>query len=365
MKICFVADAGSSHTKKWCRWFINKGHMVSVISLTNGQIEGADIKVINTGANARGKEFSKFKYFKSVHIIKSYIEELEPDIISVHYASSYGTIMALSGIKNYILSVWGSDIFDFPKKSLLHKMIIKYSLKKAKYIFSTSNVMADETSKYTNKKIYVTPFGVDMKLFNPSRREERYTDLFVIGNIKSLTEVYGIEYILRAGSIIAENNKEIDFQIRIAGKGELEQYYKELALKLGLKDKVVWLGYISEQEAAKEWANMDVAVIPSIRESFGVSAIEAEASGTPVIISDAEGLIEVTCPGESSFVTRKCDAEDIAQRIVELYKNRKLLKKMGVSGRLFVEQKYEIDRCFNYIESLFKEIKDKESENYV
>lgn len=361
MKICFVADAGSSHTKKWCKWFKDRGHKISVISFTHGYIEGVDIKIINTGANVVGGELGKLKYFSAIHKIKQYLYDLKPDIVNVHYATSYGTVVALSGYKNYVLSVWGSDIYEFPQKGAIHKAMLKFSLSKAKYIFSTSKAMAEETHKYTKKKIEITPFGVNMELFNPNKRTRPHyvkeDNHFIVGTVKSLSPIYGIEYLLKAVAILKTEHPEIPIQLRIAGEGPGENYYKKLAKKLNIDDITIWLGFISQEDAAKEWANMDIAVIPSLQESFGVSAVEAQACGTPVIISDVVGLREVTDPMITSFVVKKCDETALVKAMLHLYNHENDRKNMGKSGRRYVENKYELDECFRKVERLFFEIK--------
>ena len=100
---------------------------------------------------------------------------------------------------------------------------------------------------------------------------------------------------IKAVAIIKKTRPEIPIKLRIAGKGEKEEEYKQLAVKLGIADVTTWLGFISQEEAAREWANMDVAVIASTleSESFGGSAVEAEACGTAVIISDIPGLMRL------------------------------------------------------------------------
>ncbi|WP_242852236.1 glycosyltransferase [Clostridium butyricum] len=89
-----------------------------------------------------------------------------------HYATSYGLLGALANYHTYIISVWGNEIYDIPIKSPTHKMMVKYNLKKAEYIYSTSNVMKDETKKYTDKDIEVTPCGVEISRFVPGRIEK-------------------------------------------------------------------------------------------------------------------------------------------------------------------------------------------------
>ena len=358
MRICFLAPANNYHTKKWCKWFTEQGHEVHVVSFIDSVIPNVTVHYINTGADAGASDTSKLKYLTKARKVKKTVDAINPDVINVHYATSYGTVAALSGLKKYFLSVWGSDVYDFPKKSPLHKALLKFSLCRATYLFSTSQAMADETHKYTKKKIEITPFGVDMKLFNPDKRTRETDDYFVVGTIKALTPKYGIDYLLKAVAIIKKEYPEIPIRVRIAGKGEQEMQYKKLAKELEIDRITTWIGFISQEEAAKEWSNMDIAIIPSTleSESFGVSAVEAEACGTPVIISDIPGLMEATIPGVTSVVVPRKNEVALADAIVELYNVTEKRLSLGIEGRKFVCSTYEINKCFDKPQDDFKKL---------
>lgn len=359
MRICFVGPSESSHIIKWCDWFNSHGHEVHVISFTDHKIVSAQVHTVSIGVDPNGNELQKIKYMLTGKRIKRIIDEIKPDVINAHYATSYGVAMALSGIKNYILSIWGSDIFEFPQKSPLHKVLLKFSLKNAPYLFSTSRAMADEAHKYVNRKIYITPFGVDMDNFSPAKRTRLDNDdAFIIGTVKGLNDNYGIKYILMAASEVV-NSTHINLKLRIAGKGDKEQEYRALAKDLGVDDITNWLGYIPQEQASIEWANMDIAVIPSIRESFGVSAVEAQACATPVIISDIPGLMEATEPGRSSVVVKSTNYHQIAESIKDLYYNKEKRLEMGFYGRQFAKQNYEINKCFKKIENYYNKILER------
>lgn len=356
MKICFIAPAESYHTVKWSKWFYDHGHDIHVISFVNSVIEGITVHSLDADIDAHGSDFSKLKYLHYARKIKRIVKQIKPDVINVHYATSYGTAAALSGLKEYVLSVWGADVYDFPNKSIFHKAMLKFSLSRAKYIFSTSNAMAEETRKYTNKKIEITPFGVDTELFSPNKRNRNLSGGdFVVGTVKALTPKYGIEYLLKAVAIIKNEYPQIPIKLRIAGKGTHEEEYKKLAMSLGIDDITTWLGFIPQDQAAKEWANMDVGVVASTldSESFGVSAVEAQACGTPVIISDIPGLMEATSPGQTSVVVPRKDEKALAEAVIHLYNNPNLKKELGKTGRTLVLNKYEINFCFRKIEQLF------------
>ena len=151
MKLCFLAPANNYHTQKWCNYFVKKGYEVHVISFINAKINGAKVHWIDSKAEYNHSDAKKMKYLAQRGKVKKLVKKISPDIIHVHYASSYGTVAAISGLNNYILSVWGSDIYEFPQKSFFHKMLLKFSLKRAKYLFSTSKAMAQEGRKYTKK----------------------------------------------------------------------------------------------------------------------------------------------------------------------------------------------------------------------
>ena len=354
MKICFIGPANSAHIVKWCRWFSGRGHEIHVISFTEGKIENAQVHLIDISVNTGGGDLGKLKYMLTGGRIRKIVEEIKPDIVNVHYATSYGVAVALSGLKGYYLSVWGSDIYSFPKKSPLHKALLKFSLKRAGHLFSTSQAMADEAALYTDRKFHITPFGVDMELFDPSKRTRTDDGKLIMGTVKTLADLYGIEYILRAAAIVREKRPDLDICLRIAGDGPDAEKLKALAKDLRIDEITNFLGRIPQEEAAKEWANMDMAVIPSILyESFGVAAVEAEACGTPVIISDVGGLKEATCPGESSIVVPTKDAAAIADAMIRLADDKDLRAKMGARGREYALEKFEINTCFLDIEEQY------------
>ena len=359
MKICLIAPAENYHTRKWCAWFLAQGYEVSVVSFTEGEIPGVSVFCIDTGAGVEDSDLSKLRYLTAWRKIRKTVEGIGPDLISVHYATSYGTAAGIAGLKNYALSVWGGDVYTFPHKSPMHRALLQYSLEHAACLLSTSAAMAREVGKYTDKKFYVTPFGVKTELFSPERRSREENDgRFVIGTVKALKPKYGIDVLLKAVALVKQQHPEIPVELRIAGEGPCEAEYRRLTAELGIEEITKWLGFISQEDAATEWANMDIAVVPSVTdsESFGVSAVEAEACRIPVIISDVPGLMEATQPGVTSIVVTRRSAEALADAIVLLYQNPEVRKRMGEAGRKLAVEKFDYQLCFENIEKIFLEL---------
>ena len=359
MKILFLAPANNYHTQKWCGYFVSRGYEVHVISFFPGTIDGVTVHFLDCGVDWQQSDSKKLKYLMKTPKIRKIVSEISPDIISVHYATSYGTAAGIAGLKNYALSVWGGDVYTFPHKSPMHRALLQYSLDHAACLLSTSAAMAREVGKYTDKKFYVTPFGVKTELFSPDKRTRTADDgKFVIGTVKALKPKYGIDVLLQAVSLVKQQHPEIPLQLRIAGDGPCEEEYRALAESLGIADITTWLGFISQEEAAAEWANMDLAVVPSVKdsESFGVSAVEAEACRVPVIISDVPGLMEATKPGVTSVVVTRRSAQALADAIVLLYRNPEVRERMGAAGRELAVQEFDYRICFERIEKIFLEL---------
>ena len=364
MRICYISHADSYHTTKWAKYFASRGHEVHIISLRNCESSTfSDLPdvIIHTPLTNKKLSFlpldkflDKARYLTAIRSVKSLVRVIEPDIVHAHRASSNGLICALSCKHPYFLSIWGEDIFSFPKRSPLHRAATRFSLRSCTWLLSTSVAMATEAGKYTNKAIEITPFGVNMDLFNPSKRVEHDPSCFVVGTVKALEPRYGIATLLEACSLFRERHPEVLLEIRIAGRGSQEQNLRLLASELGLSDNVVWLGFISQEQASVEWANFDVGVVPSESESFGVSAVECQASGTPLIITEIPGLMEACQGGRTALVVPRQDCKFLADTLDKLYEDSGLREDMGARGRAYVEEAYDIDRCFAYVERLYE-----------
>lgn len=344
MKIILLSDANSTHTKRWVKALCEKNIEILLFSLTSDTSGFYDnlkeIKVFFADLKAKGSFRSKIKYLRVLPNLRKIINQEKPDIIHAHYASSYGLLGAL--VKTdipYIISVWGSDVYDFPNTMPFGKQILKYNLKKANYILSTSNIMAKETKKYTNKDISITPFGVDMSLFKslPLNKNNE----FIIGNVKTLKPIYGIDTLIRAASIVIKNNPDKSIKVEIFGEGPQKKELMQLAHSLNIVDKVHFKGFVSNNRLPEIYNSFSIAVSVSNRESFGVVAVEAMSCGCPVITSDADGFTEVVEDGKTGVIVPKGNPEATAEAIQRFIDNPTLRDSMGKAGQERVKSLYD------------------------
>ncbi len=316
-KILILADSNSPHILRWTKSLRRAGCKIDIFTFhvpdKNLYIDTPDIGLytINISRKIQKRKetnISKLVYLKALLKVKQLIDELNPDILHSHYASSYGLIGALSGFHPFIISVWGADIYNFPLKSLLHKSIIKYSLKKADKILSTSKAMAIHTKQFTAKNIEVTPFGIDINKFKPIKIESSPENKnIVIGTIKTLEKKYGVEYLIRAFKLVKEKFPQLSLKLLIVGEGSLESYLKQVIKELQIESSTEFTGFVKHDDIVKYHNMLDIYITLSIEdsESFGVAVIEASACEKPVVVSDVGGLPEVVNDGVTGFVVEK------------------------------------------------------------
>lgn len=351
MKVLLLAGLTSAHTIKWANSLDESGIDVSVAGLVNFEKNHFNKSIKTFSFNipeeipAKGfGSLSKIVYLKALPELRKLIYSIQPDILHSHIASSYGLLGALTNFRPYIVSVWGFDVYTFPNVSFIHKNVLRWVLKKANVVLSTSKVMANETRKYTSKEVFVTPFGIDIEKFKPiSQKEDDYT---TIGTIKGLEDQYGIEYLLKAYALLRERHPKEKIKLLIVGGGARENYLRQLAKDLQIEDNTVFTGYVPYEKVIDYHNKLDVYIAVSINdnESFGVSILEASACKKPVIVSSVGGLNEVVIEGVTGLVVPPKNEIATADAIEKFIFDTELCKKMGEAGRQFVKDNYELSK---------------------
>lgn len=368
MKVLLVSDARSIHTKRWVEGLSKRGVEIVLYSLYPPADDffdrmGIKCQVYNLFTYGRKGFFNKLKgfagHFKAASHLKSVIRQEKPDILHAHYATSFGLVAALTGFHPFILSVWGSDVYSFPYLSVLNRKTVDFSMRMADKLLSTSHVMVEQCKNFTDKDIAVTPFGVDLEMFRKSDiKIFPDTDkCFTVGNVKTLSQIYGIDVLIRAFKIFSDRNSDKDTRLVIVGDGPNRKEYESLAAELAIAHKVTFAGKVPNNELPAWYNSFSVSVSLSDSESFGVVAVEAMACGCPVVTSDADGFTEVVEDGVTGFIVPKRNPEAAADAMQKVLDNPELGKELGANGRKRVEKLYDWNDNVDLMVKIYKEFK--------
>lgn len=191
------------------------------------------------------------------------------------------------------------------------------------------------------KKIYhrdaevLYPVFLDKNKFKFQPQKEDY--FFTFGQ---LTRFKRFDLAIRAMSIVkTKSGKAIT--LKIGGEGSEKDNLIRLVNELGLQDIVKFIGIIPENELATLLGKAKIVVYTSINEPFGLIPLEAMCCGTPVIANDSGGPKETVVDGETGFLFRSGDHNDLAEKILLILNNPQLAERLSFSARKHIENNFD------------------------
>ena len=281
-KYLILGDGSSPHIVKWVKELVLyfDVYLISLNGVSDEILEylnRENVFILNEQASATG---GNHKLIFKLPQIRKRIKEIEPDYINAHYLSSYGFLAALSKSSiesaTLIQSTWGSDVLLEPFLNFIRKSMAKYSLKKADFVTSDSWHMADVVEQLVGKKeTIVFPFGFE-KIEKFTMEKEK-----LIFSNRALKDFYNIKEIIKWFS-----KQEDEYQLVIANEGIEKNNLKKLVQQLSLSSRVLFVGYLSEEEQKGYYQKAKYYVSIPDSDATSVSLLEAMQYGAVPIVSN-------------------------------------------------------------------------------
>jgi len=326
-RLAFLANGESDHTKRWLTYFVEKGYDVHLITFTPKPIKGVETHEL--------KYSGKLGYLQRILDVRKTVKKIGPDVLHAHYISHYGVYGAFTGFHPYVLTAYGSDIFEAPEKSRIMKMMVKYAIKKADLIHTVSASARLIELGCDPKKILVQQWGVDTDLFSPKarsqslRRELGVDSGYLVLSARNWEPLNNAEVFVKAAPIIFKRMGNVKFVM--LGGGSLEQRLKELARELGVYEDISFIGRVPEREMPEYLASADVYIdtfcdlrvdqsgrtmVVHGTSGVGQTTRQAMACGTPQVLSDRPGTksLDWFC----GVLYKRLDHVDLAEKVVQL-----------------------------------------------
>ncbi|MFW5982112.1 MAG: glycosyltransferase family 4 protein [Halanaerobiaceae bacterium] len=219
-----------------------------------------------------------------------------------------------------------------------------YATFEAWRVIVCSNYMKNEVRnlfQVPEDKVLSIPNGVNednyQTDYSPSFRQKYASPnekmVFYVGRI---VREKGIQVLIQSIPEILSKNPSTKFVI--AGKGPHLDSLKSQADFLGVANRIYFTGFISDEERNKLYQAADLAVFPSLYEPFGIVALEAMVTKTPVIVSNVGGLAEFVRDGENGLTVNANDSQQLADKIVYLLNNQDKARSIANIGYRMVKQ---------------------------
>jgi glycosyltransferase involved in cell wall biosynthesis len=161
----------------------------------------------------------------------------------------------------------------------------------------------------------------------------------------------GGEYVIQALPLLEPPGA----QLWVAGEGPYEQDLRALASRLGVAERIRWLGRVEQAKLAALYRSCSMLVAASfVNETFGMALCEAMACGAPVVASDFGGFREVVVDGETGLLARPQDAPDLARKVTTLLAGPEIARRLGESGRTRVHDFFSWRAVGDRLEEVYR-----------
>jgi glycosyltransferase involved in cell wall biosynthesis len=304
--------------------------------------------------------------------IHRYIRQFKPDIIHSHgyRANFYSRLAATIGGVPHVCTVHVSlyDYIDTPISTrLLYIMVERVMAVLSRRFLCISKSMSADMRRLGvgEEKIVEIPNGVDTQRFKQITVSETVKHRMgvidggpVIGTVGRLVAEKGQKYLIDAVAAIQPEFPNLT--CLFIGDGPALEELKRRAEARGVMDRCRFPGTVSDMESI--YPVMDIFVLPSIREPFGLVLLEAMASGVAVVATDAGGPRDFIDSGQNGMLVAPMDVAALAKAVDGMLRDDSFRHRMAVAGCETARNRFDILKTVEGIESVYRTI--MKSENF-
>lgn len=289
------------------------------------------------------------------------------ELLHVHYAipHAYAAYMAQQMLLEkgvhipIVTTLHGTDI-TLVGSHPFYKPAVAFSINKSDAVTSVSESLKKDTMRLFNikKDIHVVPNFIDLdkhlnNFTDCQRAMMAKDDEFIITHISNMREVKQIPDVIK---IFYNIQKELPAKLMLVGEGPEKEGAEMLVEDLGISDKVVFFG--NSNEIDRILCFSDLFLLPSQTESFGLAALEAMASGVPVVSTNTGGLPEVNIDGYSGYLSDVNAVADMSANAIKILKDAHTLKTFKANAKA-QSKKFDIHAIVPQYEAIYEETLDK------
>ena len=300
---------------------------------------------------------------KLVEVVQKY----NIDLLHVHYAipHAYAAYMAKQMLKQkgldipFVTTLHGTDI-TLVGSHPVYKTAVEFSINNSDVVTAVSESLLQDTLRLFDitKKIDVIYNFIDFDMQKNWNDEACLRESLAKPKEKIIAHVSNFRPVKKVLNVIEIFNKiqeKISCKLLMVGDGPDREQAEALARKLGIKNKILFMG--KSDEVREVLCLSDLFLLPSETESFGLAALEAMAAKTPVISSNTGGLSEVNINGETGFLSDVGDVSDMAKNSIYILEDEERLN-IFKENAYRVAHKFSIEKILPHYEEMYRKVKE-------
>lgn len=368
MRIFILSDTAAPHTRRWARWFAQRGHEVHVVSFNSKGLPGYEPAIVHAIWEPRFGNVLIERVLKSPIIIvrlRGLFNRYPPDIVHAHSAGGYAWTTMASGFRPYVVTPWGTDLLVDVERSHVNRWLTGLALRHAALVTTDGFHFVEILRRFGVPKdcILVHTFGTDIHHFCPGPDEgERQIlgvgDAPLVISTRTLNPVHDVEIFVRALPVIHTAFPSAMFVI--VGDGTDRTRLEALAVELGVSSVTQFTGMVEENRMRRLLRASDVYVSTSKMDAgLAASTAEAMAIGLPVVQTDNSDNAYWTPHGVGGLLVPNGDPVALADAVIRLLGDVALRRRMGEHNRQMVIKEYNMDTEMSRIEKEYMRLSGK------
>jgi L-malate glycosyltransferase len=286
------------------------------------------------------------------------------DVMHVHYAIPHAASAWIAGEMlghekvPVVTTLHGTDITLVGLHPSFHR-ITQFAIQKSDGITTVSQFLKDETVRdfsVAENRIEVIPNFVDTRFYHPDKEPCHRGTLAKKGDwiLMHVSNFRPVKRVLDVVEVFARVSREVPASLVMVGDGPERPRARQRAAELGVENRVIFLGKHDGVDELLSCA--DVFLLTSDSESFGLAALEAMASGAPVVGSNAGGITEVVPDGVAGFLHAVGDIEAMASSTLKIIRDDELRGEFQRVGRELAMTKFSTGSVVPQYEALYQRV---------
>ncbi|MFX0195747.1 MAG: glycosyltransferase family 4 protein [Candidatus Hodarchaeota archaeon] len=368
MKVCYVSSILNIHDLRFLSSLVNRNYEVYLVTYFPGELPRnilnmSKLHIIHKHQKSL-KSIQKFPALPYPLHLKNLLKKIKPDILHTGYVWKDGFLGALSGFHPHLLMPWGSDILITPNKSIILRILTKYTISNADMITCDCQFVKNriiDLSGYPDHRIITFPWGIELDKFRPKKkggskikRMLGWQKKKVLIMNRNLEPVYGITYFLDALRTIVQEIPGV--RVLMIGSGSLEQEVRSYITANKLTDNIHLTGKISIDEMPDYLRASDAYISPSLSDGTSVSLLEAIACGLPVVVTDLPAIREWVKDGINGFLVPEKDPDILAEKTIQLLKDDRIRGEMGQNNIKLAADRADWNKNFSILEDIYRNL---------
>ena len=333
LRILFMADASSVHTRRWVAAAVERGAEAIVITRLPGEVPGArEVIALRPGGDKLGWFLALPALRK---LVREVVERFNPHIVHGHYVTSYGLWAAACGLdRPTVLTAWGSDILVTPRESRLMRAVVGWSMHRADMITADSLDMVDAITAYhAPAPCHQILWGADTDKFVPADPAPG----FEVVSLRSWEPNYNIDTILEAFARVVAQRPAANARLHLLGGGSQAEALQAQVARLGLDAHVVLHGRVGDVAMVEAIQRSRVSVSVPTSDATSVSVLESMACGLPIVASDLPANHQ-WLDDRGGWIVPPRDADALAAALLQACDQPEQARAMGEHNRDRIER---------------------------